>query len=650
MQVQGNPVSAMRNRSCEQFSPLQTLGLLLIWSVVALPATAQKQDQQPRYQMRIVPHEGQPIIANAPVITQEGITFQTAAPPAEREERSLSWYDIASSTVVPPISFEGDLTTLVIDDDSRDRVTSNFGKIKLRKGFQRFHLLYASKEDATVADRVLQLDYKGPKQSAWSEVPETMLKHQPHWYWPKENKSPGFDDEGFRLPETPLEVKSNISARVHCWTPFGNVPKRPEDLRQVNLHHYGSIPKVRPPDGRTLAAETGVVLYGLFDVPADGEYRFRLKSDGIASLVFGDYSPRFGQIVLKEEGDEWDADLAYGGRIAAPVTAFSDDIITFAPRHGGSKSDETSIAVPIPRNTIVEMVRRVDGVRTQLPAEPRSETDDVVFAEGSSGAVRGVVGKAIAIRDDKLVFLYEGEEREVSLDRVKGIRFAKSEYTSGRPPTKPVQMVGIVGIHAVPAVLVGDSNHWIYKFKAIGFPEDQQSTADNTFELSLVTLRGIDIYGGGAIGLLDLPPEIVATPLFDLPPPVAFGQLPDGKPLSIGRTKFQKGFAAGPKTSIAFLTGGSFRTLKISVGLASEGAASVRLLADGEPIWANEALKIEDGVVEVQSNIQGKDELKFEVDFGPDFDVNDIVVFGDPELVRGPPAEEVAAVGGSSNE
>lgn len=611
---------------------------LVVFAVAV--ASAQAESKWP---FRIVPHDGRPVIDPFAQLTAKGLVRPASKGSDNKESRNLSWFDIDSLTVVPPASDDGDQTILVIDDDGRDRITSNFGKIKLRKGFHRFHLLYASQDGIEVNARALQLDYKGPKQTSWTEVPASMLKHQPHWFWPPENKSPGFDDEGLRQPDKPAEVEDKISARVHTWNLFGNVPSRPEDLRQTTIHHYGSVPQVRPPDGRTLKSESGVVLYGFFDIPADGEYRFRLKSDGVAALVIGDASPRFGQLVLKEEGDEWDVRLAYDGRLAAPVKSFENGMLTFFPRHGSSKHDETSIDVPIPKEIIVDMVRRKDGIAITLPDEPTSKKLDVVFAEGSSGQVRGVIGEAVAIRDEKLVFNYEGEERTVPLERVQGIRFAQTEYTSGRPPKEPVLLVGPPGIHSIPANFVASEGEWSFTFAALGVPEEKRSDPAYSFQLNRVTLRGIDVYGGGAIKLLDLPPEVVSTPLFDLPPPVAFGQLPDGEPLAIGRKKFDSGFAAAPKSSIAFLVGRTFKTLKISLGMASTGSASVRLLADGEAVWSNEELSPSDGVVEVNANIAGRDRIVFEVDFGKQFDVNDLVVFGNPELVRGPAEAEVAA-------
>lgn len=597
---------------------------------------------EPNYSIRITPHEGNAFIANRPRITPDGIEVlgeDGAVDPA----KSLTWYDIDSARIVPPVSENGDATILVIDDDERDRVTTNFGKIKLRKGYHRFHLLYATSESATVEDRVLQLDYKGPKQTSWTELPASMLQHQPHWFWEPETRSKGYDAEGFRTPDVPAEIKGNVSIRAHSWEALGNAPRFVEDLRQTTLTHYGSINTIRPPDAKH-GPSTGCVVYGAFNIPSDGEYRFRLKSDGVSCLVIGDYSPRFSQKLLTEEGDEWDVKLAYDGRLIAPLLSFDKSVLTFGPRTGGSKHDEKSIAVPVSQESLIEIRRRVDGKTVELPSEPVSQTLDVVFATGSSGAVRGVEGKAIAVREDKLVFEYEGEERTVPLDRVQGVRFAPTELTNGRPPAKPVLLAGLPGIGRVPVASFETSDQVEFTFTAIGLETQTSAANKTTFLLGPARLRGFDVYGGGSVNPLDLNPQVASTALLDLPPPLSFGTLPDGQPLTIARKKFSTGFAAGPKTTVTVQTGGAFRACKFSVGLAANGNAAVRVVSGEQVLWEKKDLTEKDGAIEVSVNVSGLDQLSFEVGFGSRFDVGDLVVFGDPQLVRGPATEPVAAL------
>lgn len=599
------------------------------------------------FPFRITPVEGRPRIEPLAHITADGVTIPKDVSNPEGDKELLSWYGTESVTVVPPTHWSDKEGTLVIDDDGRDRQTSCFGKIRLRKGLHRFEIAYAHTSSNDLGNRSLKLDWKLPESSSWSEVPTAAFSDQPDWRWPDETRSPGFDDEGFRIPDQPRATKPGLGVRRHSWADTGQKPTRVEDLRQIPVHGYGGgIKKVRPPDRRH-GAQMGAVVYGLIKAPADGEYRFRLTADGIAAMFIGDSAPRLAQVALPHHGDDWDVSLAYDGQITAPLKTFDDGVLCFASRHGPSEHDEFFIDIGVPKTLIKTMTRHNETSRDDWPETVAAEGQDILYAEGSSGDVRAVVGEAVAIRDEKFVFRYGGTERTLPLDRVLRVKFATSRYTSGAPPEKPVLLVGPPGSHRVPATLLGHEGFWAYKFAAIGVDPSTYETEGNTFALNRVTLRGIDVYGGGITNFADLNPQITSVGLFDLSPPLSTDEMPDGTPLRIGRTKFDHGYAAGPRTTFQCKLGRSFGRLKLNVGLSptsnTAAAASITIYGDEDVLWQNSNLSSKDGLVVVEADVQSREKLTIEIDFGSHFDVGDIVVLGRPELLRQQTPQSLAA-------
>lgn len=606
--------------------------------VIALLAFTLGSASASDFPFRIVPVEGRPTIDPLANITADGVTTPKDPSNPEGDKERLSWYGIESVAVVPPTHWSDKEGTLVIDDDGRDRQTSCFGKIRLRKGLHRFEIAYAHTSSNDLGNRSLKLDWKLPESSSWSEVPAAAFSDQPHWRWPDETRSPGFDDEGFRIPDQPSATKPGLGVRRHSWADAGQKPTRVEDLRQIPVHGYGGrIKKVRPPDRRH-GDQMGAVVYGLIKAPADGEYRFRLTADGIAAMFIGDNAPRLAQVALPHQDDDWDVSLAYDGQITAPLKTFDDGVLCFATRHGPSEHDEFFIDIGVPNTLIKTMTRRNETSRDDWPKTVASEGQDILYAEGSSGDVRAVVGEAIAIRDEKFVFRYGGTERTLPLDRVLRVKFATSKYTSGAPPEKPVLLVGPPGSHRVPATLLGHEGFWTYKFAAIGMESKTSEKPGHVFALNRVTLRGIDVFGGGITNLADLSPQITSVGLFDLAPPLSTNEMPDGSPLKIGRTKFEHGYAAGPRTTLRCQLGNAFGKLKLHIGLpavsSTAAAASVTISGDDEVLWKNAELSTKDGLVAVEVDVTGRDDLAIEIDFGPHFDIGDIVVIGRPELLR----------------
>lgn len=611
--------------------------------IVALTSQAAAAD--PGWFFHVEPVEGRSYTVEAANISDRGFT---AKEDDGQPKPMVAWTDVRRIRVEPPVAWGAEKNnTLVIDDDGRDRVTSNFGKIKLRKGHHRFELAYAHTAAIGRDDVTLQLDYKAPGTSSWTEVPESMLQKQTDWRWADETLSPGFDDEGFRLPDQPTEVTPAVKLRKLSWHNFSAAPSRVVDLKHIPLHRYSGSRKIWSFDvsvNDAIVPEIAGVFSGLLNIPEDGEYRFRLKSDGVAALYIGYRGPRIQERVHVYPEDSWTAKLAYGGKVVGPLTAIESDLLRFDLPHGPSKGSPSIVKLPVARS-IVHSIVRLGINESSLPPVAAEPTQDILYATGGSGSIRGIAGSVTGTKDGKLAFDLGGEERTVPLDRVQAIQFAKTEYTSGKPPASPVLFVDLFGVNSVPSRIVKNVDNWEFDFASIGHSNTNANAdkpAPPTFRMKADELRGFHVYGGGAFRLNDLTPTITRTPLFELPPVFSVDQSPNGQPLKIGRTQFESGYAIGPKTTLEYALGGAFKTLRTTIGLqageSKSGAATVRVFVDDDLRFENTNLTSDDEPTEISVNILGCDRLTLEVDFGPQFDVDDVVVIADSELLREPKA------------
>lgn len=611
--------------------------------VVAL--TSQVAAADPGWFFYVEPVEGRSYVVEAANISDRGFT---AKDDDGQLKPMVAWTNIRRIRIEPPVAWGPEKNnTLVIDDDGRDRVTSNFGKIKLRKGHHRFELAYAHTAAVGRDDATLQLDFKAPGSSSWTEVPETMLQKQTDWRWADETLSPGFDDDGFRLPDKPTEAVPALKLRKLSWHNFSAAPSRVSDLKHIPLQRYSGSNAIRPFDVSvkdTNVPEIVGVFSGLLNIPTDGEYRFRLKSDGIAAFFIGYRGPRIQERVHVYPEDSWTAKLAYGGKVVGPLTAIENSVLRFELPHGPSKGNPNIVKLPVARSIVSSLVRH--GVdESSLPPVTSEPTQDILYATGGSGSVRGIAGSVTGTNDGTLLFDLGGEERTVPLDRVQAIQFAKTEYTSGKPPASPVLFVDLFGVNSVPGRIIKNVDNWDFQFASIGHEKSTTGATEfnaPTFSMKADELRGFHVYGGGAFRLNDLTPTITRTPLFELPPVFSVDQSPNGQPLKIGRTQFESGYAIGPKTTLEYSLGSAFKTLRTTIGLqageSKSGAATVRVFVDDDLRFENTNLTVDDGPTEVSVNILGCEQLRLEVDFGPQFDVDDVVVIADSELLREPKA------------
>ena len=569
--------------------------------------------------VRLTPVDGTPYFVEGGKFSREGYSWSRG---------SANWEDLRLLEVFPGQVYNADRARLLLDvggDSSQDIAEA---KVKLRRGLHRFHVGFIRVGSATPE---LDVQIRGPALPNWQSIPGAMLyAPKGDGGYKKEWESEGLDDEGYRQPENVRSLKSDFTTRRHGPLRSGAQPTRMADLRSMPLLGFATLESLNaePTSEQGIA---GLASYGLLRVPRDGEYEFRLKTNGIAEFFFGTWVPDLAERTSPLTDDDWEALTTGEGRVVGRLESLDASVLTLNFAKGSTYNREF-LPLPLARGFVRELWRNdVRGGRSvDRIAEPLGT--DVVYAVGNGKSVRGVPGTIVALRDDRLVFEFEGKERTIALDKVRGLVFGADPLRVA-PPGDLSQRATLLGDSQLPC-LMADSSIWSPKLRLPG---------DHVFEASWDEVHSLEVIGGRVVSLTDLEPaREVVRPLFDLPPAITRNETPSGTPLQIGDEMFARGVCMTSRSELWFDLAGRFSTLRGVVGLQSgaEGPCTIRL--DGcdslEGDNRRPLLTIDPADESSREDFDlAVDDVRvvvLVVDFGDGLDAGDIVVWGQPELVR----------------
>jgi hypothetical protein len=154
--------------------------------------------------------------------------------------------------------------------------------------------------------------------------------------------------------------------------------------------------------------------------------------------------------------------------------------------------------------------------------------------------------------------------------------------------------------------------------------------------------------------LSDLEPsKVEETPYFGRRTPYRRDVNLDGAPLKLDNQVIDKGLAVHSRTVLTYDLERRFASFEALVGFddasKKRGRVDCRVFADGKEIYANPDLRADGAPVPLTLPVSGVEQLKLVVDFGPDEDTGDRVIWGNARLYRLAPAKkETAAVPAST--
>ncbi len=291
--------------------------------------------------------------------------------------------------------------------------------------------------------------------------------------------------------------------------------------------------------------------------------------------------------------------------------------------------------VPIARVVGVYM-GRPDHKETPESFAKRLKTrggEDLLLAWAKDGEVVAIGGVVQGANAGKLSFLYQGKSRTMPLKQVEGLILAARP--APKPPTEVRPTFTLVGGITV-------SGRWAAIEPAVWRVETPWG---QVLKLPGADIRGVRFRGGQVAYLSDLEPsQVDETPFFARRSPYRRDVNLDGAPLKLEGQVIEKGLAVHSRSALTYDLDRRYATFEALVGFddtaKKKGRVHCRVLADGEELYANPDLRADAPPVRLTLPVAGAEQLRLVVDFGPDEDTGDRVIWANARLYRRPSAAE----------
>ncbi len=316
--------------------------------------------------------------------------------------------------------------------------------------------------------------------------------------------------------------------------------------------------------------------------------------------------------------------LADGDRIArATIASASDAAVKIESTATGKAS--------VPLDAVLGLVlaqptdpAESDAIVRRIRVEPRA-SEILWLANGDRG-----VGTFQGMDDRTVRLLVDGAPRELAREGIVAIGFDPALASYPRPdgPYLEIGLVdgsrlGLTDVKLDRGRIAGVSRFGAKVETAL---EDVATIVPRTTAVAYLSERPVD---GKSY-----------TPYFDLVRPYQVDAAVDGRPMSLGGRRFERGFGTSSRTLLAFkLQPGDARfqaTVGVDERAGSLGNVVFRVLVDGEERFATPPLTARDAPVDVDVDLAGAKLLILGTEFGERGDVRDLADWAEPRVIRRP--------------
>ncbi len=268
--------------------------------------------------------------------------------------------------------------------------------------------------------------------------------------------------------------------------------------------------------------------------------------------------------------------------------------------------------------------------------------EDLLLARAKDGEVVAIAGVVEGAKANKLTFLYQGKGRTLPLKQVEGLILA------GRPGPKPPTEVRPTFALAGGIVVSG-------RWAAIEAAAWQvEAPWGQVLKLPAAEVRQVRFRGGQMTYLSDLEPSRAdETPYFGRRSPYRKDVDLAGAALRLDGQAIEKGLAVHSRSALTYDLDRRYATFEALVGFddagRKKGRVDCRVFADGKELYANPDLRADAPPVRLNLPVAGAEQLKLVVDFGPDEDTGDRVIWANARLYRRPPGAGPTSTGAVSS-
>jgi hypothetical protein len=259
-------------------------------------------------------------------------------------------------------------------------------------------------------------------------------------------------------------------------------------------------------------------------------------------------------------------------------------------------------------------------------------TEDLLLARSKDGEVVAIGGVAEGTEAERLRFSFQGKTRTLPLKQVEGMVFA-SRPEPRSPDQLRVRITLSGGIVVSGELTALDASAWKLR-----------TAWGQYLNLPAAEVLSARVLGGQIAYLSDLEPsEVEEAPYFGRRSPWHRDVNLVGDPLKIDGNTYAHGIAVHARCLLTYTLGGQYAWFETTVGfddaVKGRGRVDCRVLADGKELFANPELAADAPPTRLALPIAGVQRLQLVVDFGPDQDTGDRVIWANPRLFRRPPAD-----------
>jgi hypothetical protein len=550
---------------------------------------------------------------------EESLTLIDAA----GQVQTLKLIDLDRVRLNVDISVKRDDMILLIDNDKGIGTRQKQAKIKLRAGLHRITIPYWQ----AGGEHQLAVYVAGPGVNGRSELGGGYVRCFRDTADEADNAS-GIDDQGYRLPELTLKEADNrrrmlTRSRYRLYTSAEDAPALAsvKGIAGMQSKRSGTTSALNTGMLNEHNQNVGVVFDAFFKADKDGEYTFTLTSDDGSQLYFGQVES-FSSESLNEPPvhNPWRAELANNGKALGELKSIADETMTF---HVPLVSDIT-VALS---HTRAVWDKKADFDAINRNNEPDNQDTVYLKDKNDPKAIRSVSGKITGLDDTSLTFMFRGQERTITRDRVVGVVF---KHDSRPAPLQPGmhQMLVLQGGQALPCEVKSIGTHVTFELIGGGKATPPREV-----------VRAIRVENGRRIDLTNTAPNAEESiPYFGLKLPHKVNSDFSGNPIKLYDEKtYDRGLAVHSKSRLHYKLKPNCERFQAKFGLLNPGGKlgniTARVLGNGEVLWQQDNVTAETGVIDVDVPLEFVDRLVLEVDFGEGQNVGDRAAWVEPRLI-----------------
>ncbi|MEW4570087.1 NPCBM/NEW2 domain-containing protein [Tautonia sp. JC769] len=316
--------------------------------------------------------------------------------------------------------------------------------------------------------------------------------------------------------------------------------------------------------------------------------------------------------------------------LAGTLEAMGEDSLTLSPSWPGHQP----ITIPF---------ARVRAVRVEHPDRPEAEgqfserladrgAEDTLLARTRGGEVVAVTGILEGMEGDRIRILYQDQSRTIPLKSIEGIILAEGPPPDDPDRGEPIAVASMLDDQTISGFCRAiDEATWTI-----------ETPWGASLEVPAPEVRSVRFRSPRMTYLSDLEPtRVEQIPYFGRLLPWSRDRALGGGPLRIAGQTFDRGVAVHSYCELTYDLNGRFNTFEALVGFddASNGLGRVdcRVFADETELFADPDLRADAPATSLRLPVTGAQTLRIVVDYGPEQDAGDRLIWANARLFRDPP-------------